>query len=837
MGSLRRARLALVMAAGALLLVPVIAHGHEPAGQRWGLPENSSLYAIRPPNIFYHNVGLLQLMITNVGVIGNPGFTDGFAAEWRGGEYLYAGALWVGAIASDNLPYVSTGAYEFEFRPSLDAVDTIYPSYEGILNGNRLGFSPKPDDDSDGKIDEDAHNGKDDDGDGLIDEDYAAISQQMYSCEYWDYTQEAINSYPDHRPLNLRVQQNSMQWSTEGSNEFVGFDFKIFNDGFEVLRQLYIGFFVDSDVGQKSVSGFYTDDKGNFYDNDTLVVDPTNTFVCTQHVTRAEKHCNEQRMHLSICYMWDEPNSASNPIQDDVPGFFGGMFLGHTTDPFGVNAPAQVTIHTAAFFSGSGSYPAGDPRNDFERYDLLSKGSKINRPTNQPSDYRYLFSAGPFRELAPGDHLEFQTAFVIGQGQGGMLTNAVNAQKIYNGAWRDVDDNPTTGRYDGDGGKETCLFKLPEEPARTWRDPCDSLSPVQRTIRETVCLPDNYVDNDCNCCTPLYRNDQEARSNGNETLIHWVGDVAPPPPGTNIDEQQAALVNPSLKITLPGKDRRAQLEWDNLSELAASPIQKRILFTGYRIWRVEGWKRPLGSTGPTPDEWQLIADLSLRPPDSLAQASPFYLMKYRRVPPLGPDSTTMFLTGSSIPDEQIRWYYPTGHYVYTDTLGLKNGMVYFYDVTAYSTWDEVGDTPGTRRHIELAGRPSASEADAVIPRWEATTRGQDVIVVPNPYIRGGQPSGWDLTPSDADPTGTKIAFANLPKARCTVKIYTLSGDLVKALENDGRTGNGTVFWNLISRNGQDIVSGVYLYSVDCKDCVSGTKGCGDRKIGRFTIVR
>ncbi len=35
-----------------------------------------------------------------------------------------------------------------------------------------------------------------------------------------------------------------------------------------------------------------------------------------------------------------------------------------------------------------------------------------------------------------------------------MLTNAVNAQTIYNGAWRDVDNNPLTGRE----GKETCLF-------------------------------------------------------------------------------------------------------------------------------------------------------------------------------------------------------------------------------------------------------------------------------------------------------------------------------------------------------------------------------------------
>ena len=71
-----------------------------------------------------------------------------------------------------------------------------------------------------------------------------------------------------------------------------------------------------------------------------------------------------------------------------------------------------------------------------------------------------------------------------------------------------------------------------------------------------------------------------------------------------------------------------------------------------------------------------------------------------------------------------------------------------------------------------------------------------------------------------------------------MKIFTLAGDLVQTLKNDDwKSGNGTVFWNLISRNGQDVVSGVYLFSVECTDCAQGVKGCGDRKVGRFTIIR
>ena len=47
---------------------------------------------------------------------------------------------------------------------------------------------------SDLAIDEDFLNGFDDDDDGLIDEDFAAVGQQMFSCQYWDiseFTQES----------------------------------------------------------------------------------------------------------------------------------------------------------------------------------------------------------------------------------------------------------------------------------------------------------------------------------------------------------------------------------------------------------------------------------------------------------------------------------------------------------------------------------------------------------------------------------------------------------------------------------------------------------------------
>ncbi|MBD3237267.1 MAG: hypothetical protein GF330_11220, partial [Candidatus Eisenbacteria bacterium] len=357
-------------ALGALLaLICGLLWGGAPARAHWdgynpfAEARGQKLYTIRPPEIYYHNVGLLQLMVTNVGVVGNPGLVDSFGAGWQGGEYLYAAALWIGAVAPDDLAYVSTGAYEYELRPSIDPVDTIRESFEGATGGDRRGFSASGgDDDGDGMVDEDYLNGKDDDGDGMIDEDFSGISQQMYACEYWDYTEEAIQQYPEHRPLYLHIRQSSFAWSTEGANNFIGLEYTIQNVGFEVLRDLYIGYFVDSDAGLRSAPEFYTDDGGELRSVDTTYVDPTITYVCQQRIGGEFQDCARQQLHLDIAFMHDTPGSENGGNAEDDPppaadGYFGGMFLGHTTDPFGERAPARVEIHTTQFFSSGGTYP------------------------------------------------------------------------------------------------------------------------------------------------------------------------------------------------------------------------------------------------------------------------------------------------------------------------------------------------------------------------------------------------------------------------------------------------------------------------------------------------
>jgi len=102
----------------------------------------------------------------------------------------------------------------------------------------------------------------------------------------------------------------------------------------------------------------------------------------------------------------------------------------------------------------------------------------------------------------------------------------------------------------------------------------------------------------------------------------------------------------------------------------------------------------------------------------------------------------------------------------------------------------------------------------------------DVKVVPNPYLVR---ASWDI-----DNDYQKIQFINLP-TECTLRIYTIAGDLVKTIRHKepytggytGQTG-GTAFWDLMTNNNQKISTGVYIYYLDSPF---------GSDVGRFAVIR
>ena len=98
-------------------------------------------------------------------------------------------------------------------------------------------------------------------------------------------------------------------------------------------------------------------------------------------------------------------------------------------------------------------------------------------------------------------------------------------------------------------------------------------------------------------------------------------------------------------------------------------------------------------------------------------------------------------------------------------------------------------------------------------------------VVPNPYVGAASfEPGLFATSGRGD---RRMEFRGLPQS-CTIRIYTVRGDLVRTLTHDGST-DGYVAWDLRTKDNLDVAPGLYVYHVD-----AGQVGT---HIGKFAIIK
>ncbi len=99
-------------------------------------------------------------------------------------------------------------------------------------------------------------------------------------------------------------------------------------------------------------------------------------------------------------------------------------------------------------------------------------------------------------------------------------------------------------------------------------------------------------------------------------------------------------------------------------------------------------------------------------------------------------------------------------------------------------------------------------------------------VVPNPYISA---NSWERRNLNQTGRGERrLDFINLP-AQCEIRIYTLTGALIKTLYKDSSPTDGAISWNLVTDDGMDIAYGVYVYHVKAPEI--------GEKIGKFAIIK
>jgi hypothetical protein len=101
-----------------------------------------------------------------------------------------------------------------------------------------------------------------------------------------------------------------------------------------------------------------------------------------------------------------------------------------------------------------------------------------------------------------------------------------------------------------------------------------------------------------------------------------------------------------------------------------------------------------------------------------------------------------------------------------------------------------------------------------------------IKVVPNPYVAAAT---WEPRNPFASGRGPRaIHFNHLPQ-QCTIRIYTVSGELVATIEHNSTIDNGTAQWNLLSKDNLAVSYGVYIYHVDAP-------GIGEHT-GKFAIIK
>lgn len=109
----------------------------------------------------------------------------------------------------------------------------------------------------------------------------------------------------------------------------------------------------------------------------------------------------------------------------------------------------------------------------------------------------------------------------------------------------------------------------------------------------------------------------------------------------------------------------------------------------------------------------------------------------------------------------------------------------------------------------------------------ASTKLDNIYVVPNPYVGTN-----DIEPANKLPGQNRgerrIYFENLPM-KCTIRIYTTSGELVTTLEHESGVDNGREYWNLLNRDGFSIAYGLYIAHIDAP-------GIGEKLI-KFAIIK
>ncbi len=867
-----------------------------------------------------HDVGSMWLTITNYGYLGNDGegrqgaLEDPCTGEWApqlefpggsGISYLFQAGLWIGAMIQEEgfeYPRVSVGL-------------------EGWNNYNEMypGYSPNS------GIEERSvrNNAINCLGDYVSHPD--AVSEQDFIAVYSDTSDSdplgsAITDPIDgpHVPLGIEVTQKSYAWSYNYARDFIIVDYEIENIADNFLKNLYIGLYVDADVGRVGNSERHTDDICGFTptfsyipegqtDSITLTINSAwiadndgrpqnvssgNDFsapgVTGTRVVRAPNPRLRTSFNWWISNAQEDIDFGPSWLDDGAPGEWTrtlGTPNGDTRkyfvlsnrefdyDQIRVDEQDWIAAHPQEFRD-----PFADP-NDPPMEEHVWRTPDAQDPEGLAAGYdtRYLLSWGPLGiydftddagnrvyRLNPGEKFSLTVAFVSGENFHDRNHPQPSNRNInpdlfnyydfqYNADWAaKVYDNPMI-----DTNGDTWFGEDVGE---------DGLYAANRgdTIR--------FINYDGTLLEEVYQGPDPGERDGS---LLYEEDTAPRPiqfdytynnglldQGDGVPDFQGPPPPPAPNLEYRSTQRRLYLRWspeDSEDPNYSDPFSGQQDFEGYRVY--------VSNTGME-NEYSYIAEFDIEDyayysqrdslmsvpiktdrPDTLEQVVtpeqalviPYIAREFREVGYLQP-------VGPNVGFEDILVYEGSDS-TYEFDLGNVNPMIpRYYTVTAYDYGDPLSgteslETAKTSNAIYAAPSGDASRRPGVVPNpyradQDYTQRHMQLVYdVDTTYVSWENRN--DGTADFFPQTDRRMIFYNLPQ-QCLIRIFTVSGDLVQIIDHNIHGNRISTWvsdhaesWDLNSRNNQQVVSGLYLFSVE--DMTPENRGHID--VGKFVIIR
>ena len=806
-----------------------------------------------------HSQGNMQLIVRNNGTFGSEwdNVWDPLTGErWESCVYpknsdliyLYVCALWIGAVVGrDTL--VSCGTEDmycsYEFWPDVQPFGD--PQYQSIDPTNQY-------------YSEDAYSEQD-----IICEFTDTLVDLAFTNTWW------CDGATPHTPLNIKVSQRSMAWSYDYADDFILFDYQIENIGTQRLSQVYMGIWLDGCAFHvtRAWYRYWTDDIVGFYrthpaEGDCGFLDTINIAYHADNDGDPDEETGEftdfsPKSVVGVRVVRTPADSLKYSFNwwimnyDDPTRDFGPRQRGTPEDPF------------RDFGTRLGT-PVGDEnryyilRHDEFDYDLLTvavdhtdSGRGWLPPPEDAEiyatgfDIRYLLSFGPF-DIDPGQKLPISFAWVGGENfhvnptdfetfnpylPGGFYNKLNFDEFARNSRWASwIYDNPgvdTDG--DGDSGQyRVCCYDT--------------------TVTDTGLILSA-------CDTTWYKGDG---------VPDFRGASPPPAPKIWIESQVG-----SLRIRFNG----------TISETTRDPFSGVPDFEGYRIYVGRDDRLPsLSVTASydrenfnkyvwvaTMDEFDLI-DLPFTreelqqlygdpigiegfEPLAYGRDNPYFHPQFpdslfyftaqdynqselgvttpiRKVYPDQPYPTSLDLD-SVQPDELTEEGY-LKYYEYEFTLEhLLPTVPYYVNVTVF----DFGSPRMDLDPLETSVLNGLEVGYALTPAEAVEEENLKVFVYPNPYRSDAQyeMEGFENRDgTEASDRMRRIHFANLPRV-CKISIYSIDGDLVREIDHNYPEGGPQAMhdtWNLITRNTQAAVSGLYYWVVESDQ---GTQ------MGKLVIIR